>query len=976
MAELSNLEQETILRQTKKNTAKRPKLPADINFRGQKSSYRIIHGDEGFIGSGSESDVYKTVDESTDKVYAGKIDMKFTERQNSNAQTEDNRNKVAAFLQQHTDYQKYHLLPLVDFGFFEETSNMLGTTTIFPVDIYPFCPEGSLVNNMREHSLEELRKIVIPSLVAAIGEMHEAKILHRDIKPDNLFKYNGEYVIGDFTSATAYSVDQGQMVVVKTGMAQGTKGYTAREATGRTAYPASDMFSIGYTIATLYLGKHPYFAFFAETAEFEALLQEHMDKDEVEMVYRSEEDRRVLKPLIDGLTKMNFRERATLDDIRLWLSDPDKYIEKYKQKYIKIDGWAAPIIFENRTCLNEAELASVMLANWTAAKKYLYDPALLITEKAWNGTQKKKIKDICEEPDTARNQDFGLAKYLDYLLNNGGAYFWCGKEYKSLPEIAADAAKTLNSNIIAMLKSGYLSWKIGVSLQNPNITSQMKISLQKELQDVQAIEGMSHKYPNLAYYYAVFQWGKGVKKSIKSPDDYFAQISGSPDTFYRESEKMNENDMVLAEFANLGFIEFVVKFKDSISIGNNNRDNLERFYDLFDSICTDKVAVRMHYLKYSPRAYLNWFKNNLSLYSFNTEAAKALKRNIEQITVTSNMTIDKIRAALNEVQNRILQFNNLFQSDFLMACLGLTKGLAQHGEITATHVDAFFLDTFFGENVPVGFRKSLLVKQNADISHIKKVKRTNGEQPMGGAGREQKQANTKTTSPTSYYYDVILTEYKAKKDKAASVICAITNTGSEDAMDMIENLPAPIARGISLELSKNLQRFLCTQGIGTKLSSTVRYDNAAEESIRRNLKENNAEYWIQQVGRNDPCPCGSELKFKHCCGKSLEANGIQRSGIGTEVKTICFQNGAVYTGTVKDGKAHGSGEINYTNGEKYQGEFVNGKYEGHGTYYYPAPRSAQYVGEFLKGEKHGAGEFTYKDGTKKKVNYLNGKLLG
>jgi hypothetical protein len=25
----------------------------------------------------------------------------------------------------------------------------------------------------------------------------------------------------------------------------------------------------------------------------------------------------------------------------------------------------------------------------------------------------------------------------------------------------------------------------------------------------------------------------------------------------------------------------------------------------------------------------------------------------------------------------------------------------------------------------------------------------------------------------------------------------------------------------------------------------------------------------QQVGRNDPCPCGSGKKYKHCCGKNL-----------------------------------------------------------------------------------------------------------
>jgi preprotein translocase subunit SecA len=28
------------------------------------------------------------------------------------------------------------------------------------------------------------------------------------------------------------------------------------------------------------------------------------------------------------------------------------------------------------------------------------------------------------------------------------------------------------------------------------------------------------------------------------------------------------------------------------------------------------------------------------------------------------------------------------------------------------------------------------------------------------------------------------------------------------------------------------------------------------------------EMWKNKVGRNDPCPCGSGKKFKHCCGKN------------------------------------------------------------------------------------------------------------
>ena len=37
-----------------------------------------------------------------------------------------------------------------------------------------------------------------------------------------------------------------------------------------------------------------------------------------------------------------------------------------------------------------------------------------------------------------------------------------------------------------------------------------------------------------------------------------------------------------------------------------------------------------------------------------------------------------------------------------------------------------------------------------------------------------------------------------------------------------------------------------------------------------NKKKNNSSPFIRsekKVGRNDPCPCGSGKKYKHCCGK-------------------------------------------------------------------------------------------------------------
>jgi preprotein translocase subunit SecA len=45
----------------------------------------------------------------------------------------------------------------------------------------------------------------------------------------------------------------------------------------------------------------------------------------------------------------------------------------------------------------------------------------------------------------------------------------------------------------------------------------------------------------------------------------------------------------------------------------------------------------------------------------------------------------------------------------------------------------------------------------------------------------------------------------------------------------------------------------------TKKSTFIKRKGLEEEEGRKKKK----------IGRNDPCPCGSGLKYKHCCGKNI-----------------------------------------------------------------------------------------------------------
>lgn len=45
-------------------------------------------------------------------------------------------------------------------------------------------------------------------------------------------------------------------------------------------------------------------------------------------------------------------------------------------------------------------------------------------------------------------------------------------------------------------------------------------------------------------------------------------------------------------------------------------------------------------------------------------------------------------------------------------------------------------------------------------------------------------------------------------------------------------------------------------------------ENAAPCEFKAELEASvDAQKRYNKVGRNDPCPCGSGKKYKHCCGK-------------------------------------------------------------------------------------------------------------
>lgn len=109
----------------------------------------------------------------------------------------------------------------------------------------------------REKSLSEDKVLdVIAQTARALGAAHAKGLIHRDIKPGNLLLTpDGKVKITDFGIARVGD----QVPLTKTGQVMGTVQYLAPEqATGKTATPATDIYSLGIVAYEALAGKRPF----------------------------------------------------------------------------------------------------------------------------------------------------------------------------------------------------------------------------------------------------------------------------------------------------------------------------------------------------------------------------------------------------------------------------------------------------------------------------------------------------------------------------------------------------------------------------------------------------------------------------------------------------------------------------------------------------------------------------------------------
>ncbi|MDP9478625.1 MAG: protein kinase, partial [Actinomycetota bacterium] len=201
--------------------------------------YRLL----GLLGRGGMGEVYLARDEVLDRDVAVKVLAEQYSHDGEAVERFRREAKSAAAL------SHPHIVPVYDLG---ETVD--GTHYI----VMEYVPGGTLKERiLREGPLDAGTAARISlQVAAALGAAHDAGVIHRDVKPENiLFAGSGEAKVTDFGIARAASSPR----LTQTGFALGTADYMSPEqAMGDPVGPASDLYSLGVVLYQMLTGERPF----------------------------------------------------------------------------------------------------------------------------------------------------------------------------------------------------------------------------------------------------------------------------------------------------------------------------------------------------------------------------------------------------------------------------------------------------------------------------------------------------------------------------------------------------------------------------------------------------------------------------------------------------------------------------------------------------------------------------------------------
>ncbi len=188
--------------------------------------------------------------------------------------------------------QHPHIVPVLSAGVIEYAGGARG-----PYYTMPYIRGETLrarLERIGAFSAEEVRRILL-DLADALAHAHDHGIVHRDIKPDNIFIAGKSAVVTDFGVSKALHRDGSEGPVTGIGVTLGTPGYMAPEqASGEQDLDQrADIYAVGVLAYELLTGQRPF-----EGTSIQQLLIAHAVKTPVPLRERRPETPPLLATMV------------------------------------------------------------------------------------------------------------------------------------------------------------------------------------------------------------------------------------------------------------------------------------------------------------------------------------------------------------------------------------------------------------------------------------------------------------------------------------------------------------------------------------------------------------------------------------------------------------------------------------------------------------------------------------------------------
>ena len=289
--------------------------------------------------------------------------------------------------------------------------------------ILPYFKYGSLEG--RNYSEERLLQTIIPNVNEGLHMLHEAGIVHKDIKPSNIMIRNDRSGVAIIDFGISSSLDKNQSyVITKTGL---TPEYSAPETLRKNDvfFKESDYYSFGITIYALYNKHTPY---------------ENMSGDDIarfttiqKIPFPPNMPKRLVT-LIKGLTYPDVTNRNNKESInRRWTYSEVKRFLDGENVPVPDYGFVGyqPYTFLNKSYSSMEDLVDALGNNWNDGKRQLYRGLLSGYLKPLN----PQLAEYCLDAEASRENNDKVFFNLLFKLNpNLKSFHWLDRSYPSLKE--------------------------------------------------------------------------------------------------------------------------------------------------------------------------------------------------------------------------------------------------------------------------------------------------------------------------------------------------------------------------------------------------------------------------------------------------------------------------------------------------------------------------------------------------------------